>query len=88
MPPKLNLAGLGSIAAAAADFDIKVRGVKVFAGQSIWIRQIKWWGGVRGGWGWRVAGSEAPTHIFWTIFGRTELIISASRAKNCEEFAV
>ena len=26
-----------------------------------------------------------PTDLFPAIFGRTELIISASRAKNCEE---
>ena len=33
----------------------------------------------------RVADPEVQTDIFLTIFGRTELIIGASRAKNCEE---
>ena len=35
-----------------------------------------------------ISDPRAPTDIFPTIFGRTELIIGASRAKNCEEFAV
>ena len=30
----------------------------------------------------------APTDIFLRFFGRTDLRISASRAKNCQEFAV
>ena len=33
----------------------------------------------------RVADLRAPTDIFSTIFGRTELKIGPSRAKNCEE---
>ena len=44
-------------------------------------------GGVRdwGGPSQRIAELRAPTDAFSTIFGRTELIIGASRAKNCEE---
>ena len=36
----------------------------------------------------RFASPQAPTEIFSLIFGRTELIIDASRAKSCEEFAI
>ena len=32
-----------------------------------------------------ISDPRAPTDIFPTIFGRTELIIGASRAKNCDE---
>ena len=33
-----------------------------------------------------VVGPSAPTDIFLTIFGRTDLIIGASKAKNGVEF--
>ena len=33
-----------------------------------------------------VVGPSTPTDIFLTIFGRTDLIIGASKAKNCVEF--
>ena len=36
----------------------------------------------------RFASPQAPTEIFSLIFGRTELIRDASRAKSCEEFAI
>ena len=36
----------------------------------------------RGGW---VRDPQAPTDMFLRFFGRTDLRISASRAKNCEE---
>ena len=36
----------------------------------------------------RFASPQAPMEIFSLIFGRTELITNASRAKNCEEFAI
>ena len=42
--------------------------------------------GDRGGWRPRVAGARAQTDVFLTSFCRTELIIGASKAKNCEEF--
>ena len=45
-------------------------------------------GWVMGGLGRYISDPRAPTDIFLTIFGRTELIIGPSRAKNCEEFAV
>ena len=43
-------------------------------------------GGVgQGGCCWYVADPGAQTDIFSTISSRTELIIGASKAKNCEE---
>ena len=45
--------------------------------------KVGWWtGGVENR---RVAYPKAPTDIFSTMFGRTELIIGASRANDCEE---
>ena len=38
------------------------------------------WGGRR-----RITDLRAPTDIFLSIFGRTELRIGPSRAKNCQE---
>ena len=42
-------------------------------------------GAGQGGWSSVNADPRAPTDIFSAIFSRTELIIGASRAKNCEE---
>ena len=41
--------------------------------------------GDRGGWRRCITDSRAPTDIFLRFFGRTDLRIGASRAKNCEE---
>ena len=42
-------------------------------------------GAGQGGWSSVDADPKAPTDTFSVIFSRTELIIGASRAKNCEE---
>ena len=41
--------------------------------------------GDRGGWRRCITDSRAPTDIFFTNFGRTELTIGESRANNCKE---
>ena len=41
--------------------------------------------GDRGGGRRYITDSRAPTDIFFTNFGRMELTIGESRAKNCEE---
>ncbi len=42
-------------------------------------------GAGQGGWSSVDADPKAPMDTFLVIFSRTELIIGASRAKNCEE---
>ena len=49
------------------------------------LPRAQWGGGRQGGWVSMHNRSRAPTDIFLTKFGRTELIIGPSRAKNCQE---